>query len=109
MYINKLKLSFLLILLAPAINYAGVFPPDSGPILSCGAKGAKHYQVDVTLFPKTLRVDGRFLEFQSSTDANDGFKVGIYKQVGSSQNVMLAVRNGFKPVLIENGVTYICD
>ncbi|MEL0552341.1 MULTISPECIES: hypothetical protein [Enterobacteriaceae] len=87
---------------------ASVFPASSGPVLACGADGGQHYQVDVTLFPKTLRVNGTFLELQSSTDANDGFKVGIYKQTGGLENAMLAVKAGFKPVLIEHNATYVC-
>ncbi|WP_234262606.1 hypothetical protein [Klebsiella aerogenes] len=108
MNIRKLILAGLFVGLEPVSGFAGVFPPDSGLILSCSAESGKHYQVDVTLFPNTLRVDGTYLELKSSTDANDGFKVGIYKQTGSSQKVMLAVRQGYRPVFIEDNQTYVC-
>ena len=95
--------------LLPVLGYAGVFPPGDSSVMSCGTEGGKHYLVDATLFPKTLRVDGTYLELKSSTDANDGFKVGIYKQTGGPHEAMLAVRQGYRPVLIENNLTYVCS
>lgn len=106
--IRKIVFLSLLAGLLPALSYAGVFPPGNSNYLSCGAEGGKHFQVDVTLFPKTLRVNGTYLELKSSTDANDGFKVGLYRQTGSLHEAMLAVRQGYRPVLIENNLTYVC-
>lgn len=103
-------ITVLIIGCIPISSNAGVFPPTNHPtILYCGVDRNKHYQVDVSLFPRTIRVNNSYLELQSSTDANDGFKVGIYKQTGGLKAAMLAVREGYKPVLIENNTTYVCS
>lgn len=86
---------------------AGLFSDD--PVLSCASSGSQHYSVDVSLFPKTIRVNGVYLEFQNAKTVNDGFKEGVYKQAYGAGNAGLAIRKGYKPVLIEHNVAYVCD
>ncbi|MCS2158930.1 hypothetical protein MUU48_18780 [Scandinavium sp. H11S7] len=93
----------------PVSGIAGVFAESSGSMLSCASNDGTTYQVDVTLFPKTLRVNNTYLELQSTRDANDDFKVGVYKQASGGSNVMFAVRAGYRPVLFENNTPYICN
>lgn len=101
-------MSTIMVLVLPAQVYGGQFTSKNKTVLTCNS-GHKGYQLDITLFPKTLRVDGTFLELKSSTDANDGFKVGIYQQAFGNSSAMLAVREGYRPVLIEDNKTYVCS
>lgn len=92
----------------PKITYAHLSPPANKTILACDS-GSQSYTVDITLFPNTIRINGKYLELYSSTNANDGFRVGRYKQAFGGTQAMLALREGYKPVLIEDSKTYICD
>ncbi|QKN81972.1 hypothetical protein [Scandinavium goeteborgense] len=93
----------------PVSGIAGVFAESSGSVLSCASNDGTTYQVDVTLFPKTIRVNNTYLELQSTRDANDDFKVGVYKQASGESNALFAVKAGYRPVLFENNTPYICS
>lgn|GEM_PF-1302903 len=93
----------------PVSGIAGVFAESSGSMLSCASNDGTTYQVDVTLFPKTLRVNNTYLELQSTRDANDNFKVGVYKQAAGESHALFAVKAGYRPVLFESNTPYICS
>jgi len=93
----------------PVSGIAGVFAESNGSVLSCASNDGTTYQVDVTLFPKTLRVNNTYLELQSTRDANDNFKVGVYKQAAGASEALFAVKEGYRPVLFENNTPYICS
>jgi hypothetical protein len=107
---SKFNYSVLLMLvLFPGLVKAEVFLSASDMPMKCISPQGDSYNVDVSLFPKTIRVNGVYLEFQSFSEVNDGFKEGHYKQAYGSAKAGLAVREGYKPVLIEHDSTYVCD
>jgi hypothetical protein len=106
----KFNFSFLLMMfLFPGIGKAETLLSASDIPMECTSSHGDRYNVDVSLFPKTIRVNGVYLEFQSFSEVNDGFKEGHYRQAYGSAKAGLAVREGYKPVLIEHDITYVCD